>query len=168
MINIRTLSLGILLSISFSVFGQNNSKKSSLKSKEEVRAVVYQMFDAMRAGDSSILRPLFANDIVSASAFEREGKSMMRGGDMEQFIKAVGTPHDEIWNEKIWDLQIHVDANMATAWMKYAFFRGDTFSHCGVNNFVLFKSDEGWKIVHLMDTRRKEECKLPRKYEYPR
>lgn len=156
--------VGILCSISTFLFGQTNDHAQSEK---EVRAVIYQMFDAMRAGDSSMLRPLFSSEIVSASAFEREGKSMMRSGNIENFIQAVGTPHDQVWNEKIWNIKIHVDANMATAWMNYAFFRGEEFSHCGVNNFVLFKSDSGWKIVHLMDTRRKANCDLPAIYTYP-
>ncbi|RMG26667.1 MAG: hypothetical protein D6730_08710 [Bacteroidetes bacterium] len=135
--------------------------------EEQVKQVVYTLFDGMRAGDSSMIRPLFAQGVILASCFEREGKSQMRSGDIENFIRAVGSPHEEVWDEKIWDLEVRVDDNMATAWMKYAFFRGEQFSHCGVNNFVLFHSDTGWKIVHLMDTRRQSPCPLPDKYAYP-
>jgi hypothetical protein len=45
--------------------------------------------------------------------------------------------------------------------MNYAFFAGDTFSHCGVNAFQLFKGADGWKIFHIADTRRREGCEMP-------
>jgi hypothetical protein len=40
----------------------------------------------------------------------------------------------------------------------YKFYVGETFSHCGVNSFQLFKDKEGWKIIYLIDTRRKDPC----------
>jgi hypothetical protein len=47
---------------------------------------------------------------------------------------------------------------MATAWTPYKFYLDKTFSHCGVNAFQLFKSENGWKIISILDTRRKEPC----------
>jgi hypothetical protein len=47
---------------------------------------------------------------------------------------------------------------MAAAWTPYRFYRNGEFSHCGVNSFQLVKMAEGWKIVYIIDTRRKEPC----------
>jgi hypothetical protein len=46
---------------------------------------------------------------------------------------------------------------MANAWTSYEFYINGKLSHKGVNSFTLFKESEdlGWKIVHLIDTRRK-------------
>ena len=46
------------------------------------------------------------------------------------------------------------------AWTPYSFFLNDTFSHCGVNNFQLLKKEGEWKIIYLIDTRRKEGCEM--------
>jgi hypothetical protein len=49
-----------------------------------------------------------------------------------------------------------VDGPLATAWMDYTFHVGERFSHCGVNAFQLFRSDDGWQIIQIADTRRSE------------
>ena len=85
----------------------------------------------------------------------------MRDGSADQFVTAVGTTHDQVWDERIWDVTIHVRDNLASAWMNYAFFQGDEFSHCGVNSFQFFRSPEGWKVIYLVDTRQRQGCELP-------
>ena len=35
----------------------------------------------------------------------------------------------------------------------------DNFSHCGVNSFQLFNDNGQWKIIYLIDTRRKKIVK---------
>jgi len=47
---------------------------------------------------------------------------------------------------------------MATVWAPYKFYYKGTFSHCGVDMFQLVRMKGGWKIVYLIDTRRKEPC----------
>lgn len=127
-----------------------------------VMAVVDGLFDAMRAGDSAAMRAVLHPSATGATAFIRDGvPTLTREVSLEGFVQAVGTPHDEIWDERIWDAQIRVDGPLATAWMNYAFFAGDTFSHCGVNAFQLFRDADGWKIFHIADTRRREGCELP-------
>jgi hypothetical protein len=53
---------------------------------------------------------------------------------------------------------IKIDDNMAIAWTPYEFYITDKFSHCGVNVFTLIKTEQGWKIAGIIDTRRKEKC----------
>jgi hypothetical protein len=127
-----------------------------------VMAVVESLFDAMRAGDSTALRATLHPSATAATASVREGApTLTREASLEGFVQAVGTPHDEVWDERIWDAEVKVDDLLATAWMNYAFFAGDTFSHCGVNAFQLFKGADGWKIFHIADTRRREGCEMP-------
>jgi hypothetical protein len=125
----------------------------------EVMAVVETLFDAMRAGDSSAMRAVLHPGATAASVFVQEGvPTLAREESMDGFVQAVGTPHDEVWDERIWDAEVRVDGNLATAWMQYAFYRGEQFSHCGVDAFQLFKDQSGWKVFHIADTRRREGC----------
>jgi hypothetical protein len=127
-----------------------------------VMAVVGGLFDAMRAGDSAAMRAVLDPSATGATAFVRDGApTLTREASLEGFVQAVGTPHDEVWDERIWDAEVRVDGLLATAWMNYAFFAGDTFSHCGVNAFQLFRGADGWKIFHIADTRRREGCEMP-------
>jgi hypothetical protein len=127
-----------------------------------VMAAVEAMFDAMRAGDSAAMRAVLHPAATGASVSVREGvPTLTREESLDGFVQAVGTPHEEVWDERIWDAEVRVDGNLATAWMNYAFYLGDEFSHCGVDAFQLFKGEDGWKVFHIADTRRREGCETP-------
>lgn len=127
--------------------------------QSEVRAVIDQLFTGMRSGDSTLVRKSFTTDATLQSVVTGpNGATDSPKSSVEGFIKAVGTPHNEIWDEQAYDVVIHIDGPMATAWVPYKFYRGGQFSHCGVNALTLIKLNNGWKIGSITDTRRKEQC----------
>lgn len=136
--------------------------------QEAVLAPIYDMFDAMRAGDTTRFRALFHEQASLLSAYRMEASSQVKAGSLDAFIQALGSPHDQPWNERIWALHIQLDRDLlATVWMRYAFFLGTSFHHCGINSFTLLHSDDGWKILHIVDTRFQTDCDLPDTYVYP-
>jgi hypothetical protein len=131
---------------------------SAQSTEADVMAVITRLFDGMRAGDSAMVRSTLAPEARLMSAFERDGVPTLRPGSLDRFVTAVGTPHDEIWDERIWGTEVRIDDRLATVWTNFAFHLGTTLSHCGVNAFQLFHGAEGWKIINLVDTRRTEGC----------
>ena len=127
---------------------------------EAVRAAIDQLFDGMRAGDSTMVRETFAPSMRLMTVTMRNGQMTVLNTPEDRFAQAVGTPHEEVWDERIWDVEIRVDGPLASAWVPYAFFMGDEFSHCGVNAFQLANLESGWKIIQITDTRRRA-CDLP-------
>jgi hypothetical protein len=128
-----------------------------------IAAVVDQLFDGMRAGDSAMVRSVFHPEIRMVTSFRnREGQPQVAVEEsLDGFVQAVGTPHEEVWDEKIWGLVILTDGDFGMAWMNYGFFMGEQFSHCGVDLMELVRTGEGWKIIALADTRRREGCEVP-------
>ena len=127
--------------------------------EDEVMAVITQLFDGMREGDSAKVRATLHPSVTAASVFtNRGGEPQIRQGNLEEWVKAIGTPRDKQWDERIWDPVVHIDGLLATAWTPYAFYVGDDLSHCGVNAFQLFHSAEGWKVIRITDTRRRQGC----------
>ena len=124
---------------------------------DQVRAVIDRLFDGMRAGDSTMVRSV----LHESALMGRAGDQGFSVGSPDQFVRAVGTPHDQVWDERIWDVQISIDGRLASAWMEFAFFLGENMSHCGVNSMQLYRTDEGWKIVYLADTNRPPTCEPP-------
>jgi hypothetical protein len=125
---------------------------------DAVRAVIDRLFDGMRAGDSTAVRSVFAPSARLVTVVMEEGKPRVRESPLDGFIEAVGTPHEAVWDERIRDVEIRVDGPMASAWVPYAFYLGETLSHCGVNTFQLYLTGPEWKVFHLADTRRREPC----------
>jgi len=125
----------------------------------EVRATVRALFDAMRAGDSTALRRLFDPSArLMRAGRNREGVPVLQAQPIDGFVQAVGTPHDEVWDERISDLVVQVDGNLAQVWMNFTFYLGGQKRHCGVNAAQLFRSADGWKFFQLSDTARMANC----------
>jgi len=125
---------------------------------DAVMRTVQQLFDGMRAGDSSMVRSAFDSNPRLVTTMVRAGVPVMTEGSVDDFVRAVGTPHEEVWDERISGEIVHVDGPLATVWMRYSFYAGSRFSHCGVNSFELFRRPDGWKITSIADTRRRERC----------
>ena len=90
-----------------------------------------------------------------------EGQFNVDESTIDRFIAAIGSEREEVWDERIWDWDVKVDGNLASVWVPYAFYRGEQLSHCGVDAFQLVRLDGEWKILHVIDTRRREGCTGP-------
>ncbi|HEX8392282.1 MAG TPA: nuclear transport factor 2 family protein [Longimicrobium sp.] len=129
--------------------------------EQEVRAAVDRMFTGMRTADSAMVRSVFHPEARLQSVAVRGDSVMVRTEPVDGFVRAVGTPHEQVWDERISNVEIRVDGELATAWMNYAFYLGDRFSHCGVNAFQFVRTGQGWKVVQIIDTRRRQCASTP-------
>ncbi len=123
-----------------------------------VQATIDRLFEGMKKGDSALVHAVFYPAARLQTAFvSREGKPTLQTEPIEAFVKAVGTPHKEVWDERVKEYNIHIDDNLATAWTPYEFYLDGKYLHEGVNAFQLFRSPQGWKIIQICDTRRKKK-----------
>jgi len=136
--------------------------------KEAILIPIRLLFEGMHQGDSSTVHRVFYNQVTLATITkDKNGKPIIRHElSVDAFLKAIGTPHTEKYNEETWGEKILVDGNFAQVWMNYAFYLGNKFSHCGVDAFHLFKNSTGtWQIFHLADTRQQEGCQVPKEIQ---
>ncbi len=125
-----------------------------------VRATIDALFDGMRAGDSTAVRAVFTDGARLQTALGPSDTTAVRTTPIDAFVEAVGQPHEKVWDERVWDVEIRVDGPLASAWVPYVFYHGDERSHCGVNAMQLVRRSDGWKILQLTDTRRRK-CDVP-------
>lgn len=125
---------------------------------EQVKKTVETLFDGMRKGDSAMVSSTFSKGLVMQTVADNKGEIEVKSADPAGFLKSVGTPHKEVYDERITFDRIQVDGDLANVWTSYKFYVGSKFSHCGVNSMTLVKEDGAWKLLHIIDTRRKENC----------
>ena len=130
--------------------------------EHEVMEVIETMFDGMRELDADKVASTFAEGAMLNSSGSRDGTPFVRAMPMSNFAGAIRQSQDGPgWDERIWNVRIDVQDNLATALMEYAFFAGDQFSHCGSNTFQLARHADGtWKTIALADTRVMGDCVL--------
>ena len=128
--------------------------------EREVVHLLERFFFALKDKDLPVLRDAFhpeasLNTVLPAENGNYSTLSIYSVGD---FLERISLSK-EFLEEKLTSVDVRVDGHMATAWAPYDFFVNGDFHHCGVNAFQFIYGKEGWKITHVMDTRRKEGCK---------
>tara|TARA_B110000908_G_scaffold162119_1_gene207194 strand:- start:283 stop:762 length:480 start_codon:yes stop_codon:yes gene_type:complete len=131
--------------------------------KEEVQRVIEKFFIGFHEKDSlTIASTVYSIDFkLLSTSTAQDGKAVLSPMPFYSFLNVLlQRPSDANWKEKLTGFEIKIDGKLANAWVNYEFWVKGNFSHCGVNSFNLFKGDDGWKIVTLIDSRRIENCNL--------
>lgn len=146
----------VLVSLFFLFSGTSAFSQTEEKAVEEV---IRSLFEGMKTKNSEQVAKAFYSEGQMQTVLVKPEGTSVGSNSVADFIKRISTtPAETTLDERILDYQIKVDGAMASAWTPYRFYVNDTFSHCGVNSFQLVKMSDGWKIVYIIDTRRKEPC----------
>jgi hypothetical protein len=125
--------------------------------EREVLATVQQLFDGMRVHDTARIRAVLHPQARLVSSGMKDGVPSVSVESMEGWLTAVARGV-EPFDERLRNPVVKLDGGLASVWAEYAFYVGERFSHCGVDSFQLVRTPEGWRIIHIADTRRKEGC----------
>ena len=128
--------------------------------EEQIKATINKVFDGMRKSDSSLVRAALHHSCTLKSIGKNKtGEVRLQEDAILGWLKQIGTKREGvIFNEKLTSYDIKVDGEMAIAWTPYEFYVNEKFNHCGVDVFTMMKTENGWKIIGIVDTRRKENC----------
>ncbi|TBN04279.1 nuclear transport factor 2 family protein [Hyunsoonleella flava] len=125
------------------------------------KSTIDTFFEGFHKGDTALMKSVMVDKVIMQTAYRnKEGKDVLVNDEADGLINAIAKrPADQKWDERILDYSIQIDGNMANVWTPYEFWYNGEFSHCGVNSFQLFKDGAKWKIIYLIDTRRRSGCK---------
>jgi hypothetical protein len=126
--------------------------------EDSIKAVINNLFTAMRDADPVLLRSCFADSAI-LQTISGGKEPRVRTEDISKFAEFVGKQTRGAADERISFETVRIDGPLASVWTPYSFYFNATFSHCGVNSFQLIRTIGGWKIQFLIDTRRRTGCK---------
>ena len=143
------LLIFLIVSFKFS-FGQVNQEI-------QVKNTVNVVFEAMKLSDSTLLKTVLHPECSLQTIGIKPGQPAVYKKDkIQNFITSIGTFRPNITlEERLLSFQINIDEALAVAWTPYEFYINGKLSHFGTNVFTLVKTDSTWKIVSIIDTRKK-------------
>ncbi|WP_374504854.1 nuclear transport factor 2 family protein [Flavobacterium sp.] len=142
----KKILFGFLLFITGSLYSQN----------QEVKNVIETFFQGFHAKDSIVMKSVCSDKLILQSIISNVKGNKLINENSKDFYRSIATiPVATLFEEKLLDYTIQVDGAMAHVWTPYEFFINGKFSHRGVNAFTMYKENENWKIVYIIDTRRK-------------
>jgi Putative lumazine-binding len=150
----KLILISVFLFTTTLTFAQSEDEKA-------VKAIVVQLFDGMQKHDSTMIRACFhpSARMQSVGADRKTGVvGLTTENTIDGFVKSIGSMTASVQiEERVLSYEIRVDTQIATAWTPYEFYYNGKRIHCGVDAFQFYKTDIGWKILTIADTRRKCE-----------
>lgn len=127
-----------------------------LAQESEVQKSIEIFFDGFHSRDSIKIKSVCDSGMILQSISESEKGNKLSDEKASDFIKSiVSIPKEVKFEERILSYKIQIDGSMAHVWTPYEFYVNGKLSHKGVNSFQLFKEKSMWKIIYIVDTRRK-------------
>ena len=137
-----------------------NTVTAQKTEEQAVQKTIERFFTGFHNQDSTIIQSTVSNNIILQTiGSDKNGAKEVKTENFDRFIQSIlSIPDTTKFLERLLSFTIKVDGTLASAWTPYEVWVNDAFSHCGVNSFQLFKENEEWKIIYIIDTRRKKDC----------
>ena len=147
----------ILILLTAAIFISTFIKAQS--TEDSVKAVVNQLFAAMKNIDAAKLKETFADGaVLQTISRKQDGSFFVQDEKVNDFAESIGKAKKDSLDEQIVFETIKIDGPLASVWAPYKFYYAGKFSHCGVDSFQLVRINGSWKIQFLIDTRRRQGC----------
>ena len=139
-------------------FAHSPALAAQTSDRDAILAAVQKVFDAMRTRDTSLFSQAFDSSARLVGVTTRGTPSVSLTSPTQFGAAITRAPAGDVWNERIYDPEVKIDGTVAQVWAYYTFHRNTTFSHCGIDAFMLVKVGTAWRITQLADSRRTEGC----------
>jgi|SRR5215203_2337251 len=147
----------ILILLTATIVVSNIARAQS--TEDSVKAVVNQLFAAMKGANAVMLKEAFADSaVLQTIRRKQDGTFFVQNERVGDFVEQIGKAKKDSLDERITFETVKIDGPLAIAWTPYKFYYAGNFSHCGVNSFQLVRINGRWKIQFLIDTRRRQGC----------
>lgn len=137
-------------------FAETLFAQSNRMAKDAVKTTISQFFKGMENGDTALLRSTCTSaPILQTYMADKSGNMKVHTQDFNAFVDFVGAERKDKYKEKINFGAVHVEESLASVWTPYVFYLNGKIVHTGTNSFQLVRTEAGWKIQYIIDTRRR-------------
>lgn len=124
--------------------------------EKEVQKSIDDFFVGLNSKDTTAIRKQCYKGVIVQTILKTQKGNQLKTDSFNDFLISISTIPTEVKiEEKILNYKIEVDGNLAHVWTPYEFYVDGNLSHKGVNSFTLFKENNDWQIIHIIDTRRR-------------
>ena len=129
--------------------------------EKQIKQSISVFFEGLQSADTLKIQSVCHKEMKLQSIMEKNSIGNLSFETNEEFYKSIASiPKNLKIEERILDYKIQIDNSMAQVWTPYEFYIDGKLSHIGTNSFTLLLENNpeasGWKIVHIIDTRRKK------------
>lgn len=133
------------------------NKAYAQSEQQQIQSTLATFFDGMYKRDTLLIASvLHKNCTLNTVNVLAEKPAQHKSETIAGFFKSISSiPSNVILEERLLEHKIQVDEALAIDWTPYEFYVNQKLSHKGTNVFTLIKTGESWKIISIIDTRKK-------------
>jgi hypothetical protein len=121
-----------------------------------IRNAIDLFFEGFHEKDTLKLQSVCDKNIVLHSVSVGKSGNVLRIETASELMKSItDIPAKVKFEERILTYKIESDGAIATVWTPYEFYINGRISHSGVNSFQLYNDNGNWRILYILDTRKK-------------
>ena len=125
--------------------------------EKEIKQSISVFFEGLQTADTLKIKSVCHKEMKLQSIMEKNAVGNLSFETNEEFFKSIASiPKNLKIEERILSYKIQIDGSMAQVWTPYEFYVNEKLSQIGPNSFTLLLDNNIWKIVHIIDTRRKK------------
>jgi hypothetical protein len=144
----RQVFILLFFGLSIGVFAQE---------EKAIKQSISVFFEGLQTSDTLKIQSVCHKEMKLQSITEKNTVGGLSYQSNSDFYKSIADiPKNLKIEERILSYNIQIDGTMANVWTPYEFYINEKLSHIGVNSFTLLLENNIWKIVHIIDTRRKK------------
>ena len=122
----------------------------------EIENTVKTFFDGCNERDTTKVKSVCHHEMIFKSILEGEiGVKLEEEITSDSSLSFASLPENMKFKIKKPSCKIQTDGTVANAWTPYEFYVSGKLHHSGVCDFTLSKKNDAWKIIYIIDTRRK-------------
>ncbi|WP_417352133.1 nuclear transport factor 2 family protein [Flavobacterium alkalisoli] len=124
---------------------------------KEIKKAIDVFFEGLNSKDVTKIQSVCDEGLKLQSVNQNDkGEVSLTTDEAAKFFAAIAAVPNAIkLEEKLLEYKIQYDGAMAHVWTPYEFYVDGKLSHKGVNSFQLFNDNGVWKIVYIIDTRKR-------------
>ncbi|QEE50517.1 nuclear transport factor 2 family protein [Flavobacterium alkalisoli] len=124
---------------------------------KEIKKAIDVFFEGLNSKDVTKIKSVCDEGLKLQSVNQNDkGEVSLTTDEAAKFFAAIAAVPNAIkLEEKLLEYKIQYDGAMAHVWTPYEFYVDGKLSHKGVNSFQLFNDNGVWKIVYIIDTRKR-------------
>lgn len=123
----------------------------------QIKKTIETFFEGMYNRDTVLINSILHKDCTLNSVSIKPNQlASQKSESMAGFLKSINNiPANVKLEERLLEHKIQIDEALAIDWTPYEFYVNQKLSHKGTNVFTLIKTENMWKIIAIIDTRKR-------------
>ncbi|HOG18870.1 MAG TPA: hypothetical protein PKW37_00310 [Salinivirgaceae bacterium] len=148
---LKKITVFVITFVSFiGLYGQNQP------TYDDIQQTIDTFIKGLNTKDTVLLKKIIDPNLGLLTVFHDGRKNIVAAETMDMFVNSL--IKEKTYHREQAECTIETNKIIATAWCRYVCYDGKKISYCGINAYQLYRTNKGWKILQITNSRQSFKC----------